>query len=190
MTLVPSGVSAGGNFWCLLCIGNMCIRGVWTTVSPKNAKTSKHRFYSSVWIAAFWHFKRSGVSRTCIRVCVTLSSCISIEFSDLGSHLSVGPSDPRAESHFKHRRFQWGGIDTCNIYRHGASGRIPPGLPRRASFAASRLAPRCHVCGISQAVLYIAPAWSSAVEGEVSWARAPVQLQRASVPPLALTSPQ
>lgn len=38
MTVVPSGVSAGGNFWCLVCTGHMCTWDLWFSwVKPKQA---------------------------------------------------------------------------------------------------------------------------------------------------------
>lgn len=41
-----------------------------TVVFLSKAKTSKYHFCSSVCIAFFWHFKKSGVSWMCIRVCL------------------------------------------------------------------------------------------------------------------------
>lgn len=154
MTLAPSGVRAGGNFWCLLCIGIVCIWDPRTTGFPKKAKTSKHHFYSSVWIAVFWHFKKSGVSWTGIWVCL---ACL-LE-SVFGSVIWALTWAQVLQS--QGLRAAWGtGISGVRGLACAVSAGIGKAaefllachwaaLPWDAGFAALHLAPCCRVCGSS-----------------------------------------
>lgn len=117
-----------------------------TVVFLSKAKTSKYHFCSSVCIAFFWHFKKSGVSWMCIRVCLmyllaSVLSCLLCSLTWAQTLQTLGLGAPWATG-------VAGGGESAHALSKWQNSCLCAALLWDTGLAASRFTP-CHACGVS-----------------------------------------